>query len=307
MAEPFPFIVGCGRSGTTLLRAMLERHPSLAIPPESYFPISLAPSHSGRPFDRETLIADLMENPRFADWQLAEPAARAAIQGASDFPSAIRSLFAAYAAAAGKARYGDKTPPFVLHIPELAEMFPEAVFIHVIRDGRDVAASLTQTDFGTGSTLRAADIWVRRVRRGRASGSRLGPSRYLEIRYEALVQDPSDTIEDVARFVGIEPIEDMLHPELGSSSIPPRERLRHAGLIRPITVGLRDWRTEMASRDVAAVEAVAGELLSELGYERRYPQPPAAARARAAASRASTALVRRARRGARAAREALDG
>src|SRR5438445_12707097 len=109
MTQPFPFIVGCVRSGTTLLRAMLERHPRMATPPESYFPVSLAPSHDRHPIDTEGLLRDLMSNRRFRDWEMDEPSTRAALEGATDYPSAIRGLYAAYAGSRDRDLYGDKT------------------------------------------------------------------------------------------------------------------------------------------------------------------------------------------------------
>jgi hypothetical protein len=301
---PFPFVIACGRSGTTLLRAMLERHPSMAIPPESYFPLSLYERYGrSAPVDVAALATDLAANVRYRDWGLDAAATRAALDGAPTYPAAIRALYGAYAAARGKDRYGDKTPPFVLHMDLLAGVFPESRFVHLIRDGRDVSMSLVETEFGPRRITRAADVWRRRVERGMASGRALGPQRYLEIRYESLVADPAATLADVCRFIELERVDDMLRPEAATdTAIPERERAHHGNLAKPITAGLRDWRHDLAARDVAAVEAVAGDLLSRLGYERAYPRLPAAARVRASVGRARSEATRRLRRGARTVR-----
>ena len=300
-AQSFPFVVACGRSGTTLLRAMLERHPSMAIPPESYFPVSLYERHGrSRQVDADSLAADLLANVRFKDWGLDAATAGTALAGAADYPAAMRALYAAYADARGKTRYGDKTPPFVLHMDLLARLFPESRFVHVIRDGRDVARSLVETEFGPGRITRAAEVWRRRVERGMASGHTLGPGRYLEIRYESLVADPAATLTEVCRFIGLDLVDEMLRPEEAADvAIPERERAHHVNLAKPVTAGLRDWRRDLSARDVAAVEAVAGELLSRLGYERAFPRLPAAARVRAGVGRARSEATRRLRRGAR--------
>jgi hypothetical protein len=298
---PFPFVVSCGRSGTTLLRAMLERHPSMAIPPESYFPVSLYERHGrSAPLDTDALAADLDANVRFRDWGLDPAATRASLTGATDYPSGIRALYAAYARTRGKSRFGDKTPAFVLHMDLLARLFPEARFVHLIRDGRDVARSLVATEFGPGRITRAAEIWRRRVERGIASGRALGPDRYLEIRYESLVADPATTLADVCRFIELDVVDEMLRPEEATDNvIPERERAHHANLGKPVTAGLHDWRRDVPTRDVATIEAVAGDLLSHLGYERAYPRLPAAARVRAGVGRARNEATRRLRRGAR--------
>ena len=291
----FPFIVACGRSGTTLLRAMLERSGEIAIPPESYFPVSLEQRHGGSAFQRAALATELRANVRFREWGLPVPD----LSSADTYAEAVRTVYAAYAEAHGAERYGDKTPPFVLHMDLLAGLFPEARFVHLIRDGRDVARSLVQTSFGPNGLARAADVWTRRVTRGRASGARLGAERYLEVRYEDLVADPDAALHGVCAFLDLAFHEEMLRPEEGTTAVPERERSHHASLAKPVTPGLRDWRRDMPEADVALVEAVAGERLSDLGYERRFARLPAAARARAAASRGRSVAIRTGRRIAR--------
>jgi hypothetical protein len=294
-AAPFPFIVACGRSGTTLLRAMLERGGEIAIPPESYFPVSMAPRHAGAAFDPAAFTAQLRANVRFREWDVPAPD----VSRATGYPDALRAVYAGYARAHGAPRAGDKTPPFVLHIDLLAELLPESRFVHLIRDGRDVARSLVRTSFGPNGLARAAEIWTRRVGRGRASGDRLGSGRYLEVRYEALVARPERVLREVCAFAALEYRDEMLRPEEGDTSVPDAERPHHANLGRPVTQGLRDWRRDMPDADVAVVEAVAGDLLTELGYDRRYPRVPMVARGRAVVSRAGSAVVRSTRRAAR--------
>src|SRR4051794_27962840 len=126
----FPFVVGCSRSGTTLLRALLDAHPLLAVPPESHFAVAPRLRRLGR-------------DPWFRLWGIEPPDLRGL-----DVADAVRAVFAAYAAAQGKPRYADKTPHYVSHLPLLAERFPEARFVHVVRDGRDVALSLLEVPWG---------------------------------------------------------------------------------------------------------------------------------------------------------------
>ena len=294
-SEPFPFIVACGRSGTTLLRAMLERGGEIAIPPESYFPVSLAQRHTSRTFEPALFTAELRANPRFREWGVTAPD----VSGATGFADAVRRVYATYASAKGAPRYGDKTPPFVLHMDLLARLFPEARFVHLIRDARDVSRSLVGTSFGPNGIARAAEIWSRRVSRGRASGARLGGKRYLEVRYESLVSRPEAVLRDVCALAELRFSDEMLRPELAVTTVPDRERPHHTNLARPLTPGLRDWRHDMPDAEVAVVEAVAGALLTELGYDRRYPRVPSMARGRAAVSRAGSAVVRTTRRTAR--------
>jgi len=239
----FPFVVGCSRSGTTLLRALLDAHPLLAVPPESHFAV----------LPRLRLRRD----PWFRLWDIDPPDLRGL--GVAD---AVRAVFAAYAAAHGKPRYADKTPHYVSHLPLLADRFPEARFVHVVRDGRDVALSLLEVPWGPDDLEGAALHWRRRVLEGRAAG--LGPARYRELRYEALVADPERELRGLAAWLELPYDPAMLDPARRPVAMPYPEH-HHRVALAP-TPGLRDWRREMSAADAARFQAVAGDALAELGY-----------------------------------------
>ncbi|MEA2550430.1 MAG: hypothetical protein QOE25_199 [Actinomycetota bacterium] len=281
MPKPFPFIVSVGRSGTTLLRAMLERHPDLAIPPESYFPVSLAPAHARGPFDAGALFRDLASNPRYRGWELDTATARSALEGTSEYAEAMRGLYAAYAAARGRSRYADKTPAFVLRMGALDRIFPESVFIHLVRDGRDVAASLMEMPFGPSRLGRAAVLWHQWNGRGAISGAKLGPDRYLVLRYEDLVGEPEDALRRVCSFIDLDFRTEMLEHRGNDTHLSAQESAHHASLARPLTPNIRDWRTTLRAADAALFDAIAGETLDRFGYERSTAKVSAATRARA--------------------------
>lgn len=220
-----------------------------------------------------------------------------------DYPDAVRRLFALAARLAGKTRYGNKTPVHVLRIRRMASLFPESRFVHVIRDGRDVALSFFDVEFGPDTVEGAALRWKRYVSRGRHAGRELGAGRYLEVRYEDLLDEPEEVVGSLCRFLSLSYDEAMLRYFERSDEIVGRIRQSqyHTRLSLPPTKGLRNWRTHMAARDVARFEALAGGLLSDLGYERAtprvHPGVAAAARARAVgdgARRIVQALNRRA-------------
>ena len=286
--RPFPFVVGCERSGTTLLRNMLDSHPRLAIPPESYFIVRLHRSRSR--YDRDgtidlgALVEELRTHRWFSTWGIDVDGLEGEV---ASLPDAIRRIYGAYASKRGKERYGDKTPAYVMHLPLLAGMFPEARFAHLLRDGREVALSLAEMSWGPPTVLDAALHWRERVERGRRDGAALGKDRYREIRYEDLVERPEETLRGLVRFFEL--------PFDGAMLEHHARRTDQAGIHRrstePPTTGARDWRTQMDAADLAAVEAGIGDLLTELGYERAVEEPPAEARRRARA-----ALSRRRRR-----------
>ena len=272
--QPF-FIVACARSGTTLLRAMLDRHPEVAIVPESHFITELWETRrrygaEGRVSDREAFLRDLGANPRFRLWDLPRDLLREEmdrLEGAATFAEAVTAPFRAYARWKGKGRWGDKTPVYVEDIPLLAALFPHARFVHVLRDGRDVALSMMDLDRLHRGPASPALFWARRVRRGRADGSALGPRRYTELRYEDLVEDPERALRPLCEFLDL-PFDPAVleHREGGSDLVPEPLRWMHRRLDLPPTKGLRDWRTEMSPRDAARFQVVAGSALAEFGY-----------------------------------------
>jgi len=183
------------------------------------------------------------------------------------YADAIRMIFGMYAASKGKSRYGDKTPGHVMHIPALAEMFPEGRFIHVIRDGRDVLLSNLETRFGSADVAEGALVWRRVVTEGRRAGAELRADRYCEIRYEDLLDDPEGQLRRLADFSSLDFHEDMLRYFNQGSEIVG-SAWHHRNLNLPPTKGMRDWRIEMPAHHVFAFERLAGDQLDDLGYER---------------------------------------
>ena len=298
---PPVIVLGVRRSGTTLLRVMLDRHPELAVPDESYFVPQLARRHRGS-VDIEAFVEDLRRLPTLVEWGLTpESVVRRLAQGMAP-GEAVAAIFEAYAAERGKSSWGDKTPLYMQHLPVLERLFPAARFVHLIRDGRDAAVSFVSVPAGImtegwGHPRDAAGFacqWATEVRAARALGERVGPGRYLEVRYEALVAEPEAELRGVCAFLGLEYDGAMLDYAGNTASARKEHQQR---LNEPPRVGVRDWRAELAPRDVAAFEAVAGDLLAELGYDVTTPgrdgRRLASYRAKTASWRAVGALTQR--------------
>ena len=270
-AEPPLIVLGVRRSGTTLLRVMLDRNPALAVPDESYFVPQLARRHRGQP-DLAAFLDDLRRLPTLVEWELPPDAVAARLHEGMTTGEAIAAVFEAYAAARGKPRWGDKTPLYMQYLPLLERLFPRALHVHLIRDGRDAATSFLAVPEGImtagwGHPREAAGFacqWATEVRAARALGEQVGCERYLEVRYEALVADPEAELRQICAFAGLEFDETMLGYVGQTDSARKQHQQR---LDEPPRVGVRNWRTEMSAVDVAAFEAVAGDLLHELGYE----------------------------------------
>jgi hypothetical protein len=273
MTEPPLLILGVRRSGTTLLRVMLDRSAQLAVPDESYFVPQLAHRHGRRP-DIDDFVDDLRRLPTLREWGLTAEDVRARLRPGMSTGEAIGAIYEAYAAARDKARWGDKTPMYMEHLLLLRRLFPSARFVHLIRDGRDAALSFLSMPEGVVTRTWAhpttvADFacqWRAEVRAARALGREVGSERYLELRYETLVSDPERELRGVCEFAGV-PFERAMLDYAGAVDVPRKPHQQ--SLRRPPTPGLRDWRGEMRPEDIDRFEAVAGDLLGELGYERR--------------------------------------
>jgi Sulfotransferase family len=287
-AEPEPvYVIGVGRSGTTLLRLMLDGHSRLAIPGEA--PWVTAPPARSAPNDN---LETIFRHPRFTEWRLDPEFVRASVarRRPSDWPDTVDAVFAAYAEHRGKPRWGDKTPTHIDHLPVLARWFPGAQFVHLVRDGRAVAASLDEQPWGPRNAMAAAFYWRNAVRRAHRVGARLGRNRYLELRLEDLVADAPGQLRRVCTFIG-EAYEDRMleyHDRFARRGKvgPPG----HESLALPPTPGLRDWRATLGPGEQRAVESICRPVLRMFGYP--VGRPSIAGWLRAGADRAQGLALR---------------
>lgn len=276
---PFLFVVGCGRSGTTLLRSMLDAHPDLSLSNEARFPVSMARTrarYERQGFLLDRFIDDLYDLPRarsrFVEWSIERGVLQdhLATETPQSLPEAVHSVYGLLASKEGKSFYGDKAPGYTLYMNHLAETYPGSKFVHIVRDGRDVAAAFFDAPFGPSTAPHAALYWRDRVRSARSAGQQVGPDRYLEVSYESLVDRPAEVLRNVCEFVGLEYCAEMLrYFEAADKLKADVGRMgHHESLQRSLTRGLRDWRSELPESSVHMFEVVAGDALTEFGYAR---------------------------------------
>jgi hypothetical protein len=277
--NPYVFIVGCPRSGTTLLRRIVNAHPQIAIMPESHWISRFFEKRRGLTPEglvTSELIPSLLEDTRFTRLNIPRKKLEALMRAGqqASYSEFVSGIFNLYGKAQGKALAGNKTPWYVRRLRILHNLWPTARFVHVIRDGRDVCLSMVNwptthanhpglfSTWNEDSVSTAALWWEFMVRIGRQAGRSLGPKLYYEIRYESLVNGPAEESASLCDFLGL-PYDDALLRFYESQTKPKAAR--------PITAGLRDWRSQMLADDVERFEAAAGELLDELGYSRAFP------------------------------------
>lgn len=270
-------VLGVGRSGTTLLRVMLDRNSQLAIPDESFFMLPLARRHRGR-VKADAFYEDLRRLPRLREWDLTPEDVRPRLRDGMTTGEAIAAIFETYAEKQGKPRWGDKTPLYMQHLPRLERLFPGALWLHLIRDGRDAALSFLALPAGfSGKTwaqprtaAQFAARWKVEIDAARALGRRAG-ERYLELRYEDLVADPAVVMRRVCEFASLPWEPEMVEyaGKVDVTNLPEHQRLA-----QPPTPNVRNWREEMPADDARAFEDVAGDVLASSGYELLEPDGP---------------------------------
>ncbi|MFI9639914.1 sulfotransferase family protein [Micromonospora sp. NPDC051925] len=247
------FLVGCQRSGTTMLRLVLDSHSRVSCGPETRFLTDMQ-RIVGRDWERLARFGFPREY-----W----------LGRIADFFGGIQ---ADYARSRGKTRWADKTPLYALSIDFLAEVFPDAQFVHVVRDGRDVVVSHRKR-FGYWSAVKCVVKWPRYIRIARASGARLPADRYYELRYEETVTDPEKAMRGLFEFLG-EPWEAGVldydgkqHDVAGKYTAEADRRRAAAGTDAPI-YGSRvgTYRRELDPFLRVLVRVFSGATLRELGY-----------------------------------------
>jgi hypothetical protein len=271
------FIVGAPRSGTTLLRYVLCSHPRIYIPPESNFIPRLLPRDPQRPLSPEDAIraieAILAYRTFFKDWGGEQPNPVTFVGNLPDLLPAtlFDELYSAYAHQFGATRWGDKSPIYTMHVDAIARAFPTAQFVHIIRDARDVALSMRRTYRGARffyiDVYYSARSWAERIRRASASGEKLGPLRYFELRYEDLAASPEPVIRDLCGFLG-EDFEPAMTEPYKEARAHYHSKGIHAPTRQPLTTSRSGrWNKDMSPADQRLVQAVVGDLLRDHHYE----------------------------------------
>ena len=278
---PF-FMFGFERSGTTLLSMMMGAHPRLAVPlsttglwyryaqrlPE-YLPLE----------DRanlERLIDDLLDEKRIRLWDASFSREQVLADFAPrDLAGVVARFHGLYARYHGKPHWGSIDIATLTHMDIANRWFPDARFIHIVRDGRDVALSHETYVYGAATTLDCAEKWDRMVRMNLKMGAMIAPERYKRIRYEDLVLDSERVLRELCDFIGVDYSPRMLEYHRGvDKKVPETHRFLWPALNKPpVKDKVLGWKARMSASKRIVFEGIAGDLLRELGYE-SYPTVP---------------------------------
>jgi len=263
------FIVGMPRSGTKLLRAIISAHPRVRIPKieTEFLPYWV------RNWEKFGTLSEWEEFQRFHASCRSLPFFVYLDEGNDDVDALSwyrrcksftpASVFEALLRThleieSDEVIWGDKSPSYIGHMQLLKQLYPEARFIHIVRDVRDYCLSIRKA--WRKNMLRAAQRWADDVSSARMIGSALGDD-YFEVRYEDLLEDPSGAAREVCAFLGVEFYEDLLNLARPVENLG--EAKDAAGILKH---NAGRFRTGLNDRQRRRIEAVAGKTLKELGY-----------------------------------------
>ena len=269
------FVVGCPRSGTTLL----------------YHMILSAGDFAGYPFESDTFrllgpkfpdLASLTNRKRLMEfWLRSENFARSGLDRSDVEPRVLRDcrnigdflriVMEEMCRKQGVRRWAEKTPYNALYISQIKRLIPDALIVHIIRDGRDAALSLANWGRirpffweGGRKLLSFGVYWKWMVRKGRAGGQRIGRD-YYELHYEDLVVKPRETLAELGGFIGHDlDYNRIVQVGIGSVSRPDSSFQHRASAEGFNPVGR--WEKQYSPEHLVEFEALVGDALEETGY-----------------------------------------
>jgi hypothetical protein len=280
-SAPF-FIVGSGRSGTTLLRMILASHSRISIPPETWYLNRMTDLLDvDRPLTAPEvdIVTKIMVNHyRWPDlkFDASEFFQEVAALQSPRLRDIVELVYKKHLSREGKVRWGDKTPGYIEFVPQLSRMFPGAKFIHLIRDGRDVAKSFQSRRWNGKWLHDNAHEWIEATRYAQQWRDSAYSAQFFGVRYEDLVLNPERTVRGVCDFIG-----EQFEPEMLSwrhrigAMVPEREASIHEKLGQlPGPEDIFRWKNEMGPAEKFVCEAFMGQQLADYGYELEFAATP---------------------------------
>jgi hypothetical protein len=281
--KPPIFIIGSPRSGTTMLRLMLTCHHRICIPPEGGWLVQLYKKYSDVSFNEVTIrafIDDLLSTPKIEGWNLNRTSLLEQFEKTppANYAAVVSQIYLHYAERYGKVRWGDKNNFYLKHLNKLDSLFSNAFFIHIVRDGRDVACSYRELSQIKGqyapslpnNISKAAFDWRNNLEIIERSFRSISASRVLTVRYEDLVRDSEATLTMICAFLGEEFDEHMLSfaDENRKGQLEPDVFMGWKALTKePVTdTRVGRWKQEFTTEDTHIFEFIAKHMLENHGY-----------------------------------------
>jgi hypothetical protein len=258
------FVIGFARSGTSLLCRLMRRYLKISFGTESQFILrylALVPTYGDLAVDANVrhLLEDIGRERFFArshnNWGFRYDPVRAfsELRGRS-YRDVLDAVFGQLAAHNGMVRWGDKTPSYNDNLAALYQLFPDAQYVHAVRDGRDVSLSIRHTSFGPKNPCECAQAWARTQQTIRLFAATVPPSQFHQVRYEDLTDRPLETLTALGVFLGVRTDDAVISAM--KAGLPADVRSGNSG----------KWKQTMHPRELERFEGVAAHSLAAAGY-----------------------------------------
>lgn len=266
------FIVGSARSGTSLLSRIINAHPGIAVPFESqlyntFYPWLKYYGDLKKEENRSRLVRDILKTASLKCWTPV-PDYQDTLNSIVryDFHGVIDALISTWAKTHGKERWGEKSPWHIIYWKEILEGFPNAKFVHIVRDGRDASISWKKSRMGPKHYYHLAKRWVRYINAVDELRHHLPEDQYFELRYEDLLTDPEIIVRNLCIFLK-EEYSDCMLSFYNDKTDYPTDKQNLTNLAMPlIKNNTEKWRNLLSEKEKRIMEAVAGQKLQLYGY-----------------------------------------
>ncbi len=282
---PFFFVVGRPRSGTTLLRTLFDAHPNISFPPECQFIINLYPKYGSITKWRTTDILgfydDLIQQWLFDTWKIDNDSLKNNLlkyEGTTTYGNICKAVYLEYQSLFAKDEIkfiGDKNPGYAIYTRQLMKIFPEAKFIHIIRDYRDNFVSIKNVDFEVPIPSLVVQKWKYFYKKFKKD-SKHKPSVYRVLNYEKLACSPESEYGKLCDFLGIDYTDSVFDFHEKKDDILEQYptgyiNTYHTSLMQKInTSKIGVWKKQLTDKQVKIMDLTAGRIAEESGYQRKY-------------------------------------
>ena len=257
------FIVGCERSGTTMLRLILCSHKNIAIPPQTKYAKKLYKRRllfgnlskaDNRRKLRNWFLNNHNKRTKIIDLDIDKNEVQKELQITGNTLGAFLSVIPKiYLKKFDKIRWGDKRPYYIKYLPQLFKLFPDAQVIHIIRDGRDVVASLKRMPWWNKNSISAMLNWQEAIHRGVTARRNYSSDQFIEIKYEDIINEPENSIKAVCKFLDEEYSESLLEfHKIAKESVPSYKMGWHSATKSKINAAsIGRWKKELEQWEIS--------------------------------------------------------
>ncbi|MEM8523575.1 MAG: sulfotransferase [Bacteroidota bacterium] len=271
------YIIGVGRSGTSLLMTLLNGHSQITFMPETHFlRFYLGTPKLRQLIEKKGVVAfqktleqdDYFQRLNLAAQNLLQPYSKK--EKAFDLREVYRDLLSTYQSRKAKQHIGDKDPRYIDYQEVIKEIYPSAKVIHIYRDPRDVMLSKSKADWSAHRPIwMNAIISEMQIEQGRKKAKQLFGENLHELSYESLITQPQETLTDLLTFLGLDFEEKMLNLQQSATELVDEKEMQWKdNTFKPLQGGnTQKWKKQLSSTQVKTIEIICKEWFKELNYE----------------------------------------